>query len=78
MSTARFPAGARAAQACILLVLCALAAAFVPMHEAPWWPAAPSPAQAWLAGQHADANDRASPARREAFLDKVRKEMEMI
>ncbi len=62
MSTARFPAGARAAQACILLVLCALAAAFVPMHEAPWWPAAPSPAQAWLAGLLAAAYVGASAA----------------
>jgi sulfite reductase (NADPH) flavoprotein alpha-component len=48
VSTAPSPA-ARLAQAGVLLALCGLALAFLPLHDDAWWPAAPPRANGWLA-----------------------------
>ena len=49
MSTAASSIRARAAQALVLLGLFALALAFVPLHDAPWWPGPPIGKRGWLA-----------------------------
>ncbi|MEN1959000.1 sulfite reductase flavoprotein subunit alpha [Luteimonas sp. MJ246] len=49
MSGASATRRARAAQAGVLLALCAAAFAFVPLHDEAWWPGPPSAMQGWLA-----------------------------
>src|SRR5690606_11234754 len=54
---------ARAAQAGILLALCAAALALLPLHDDVWWPGPPGTTQGWLATLLAAAYLAASAAK---------------
>ncbi|MEN1956402.1 sulfite reductase subunit alpha [Luteimonas changyuni] len=63
MSGASVTRRARAAQAGILLALCAAALALVPLHDDAWWPGPPGTTQGWLATLLAAAYLAASAAK---------------